>query len=87
MLTEQMNGQSARSIRDFPHKQKYTQLRSMAHLNGIAEVSACCDRHHRQESRAGTNVKNQGFLSSFLHPAHSSPDTLVVFYILREKKK
>lgn len=70
--------------RDFPCKTQNTHLKGVAYLNGIAEVGTCCDRHHWQESRASANVENQGLLSSVLHPAHGSPDTLVVFYILRK---
>lgn len=86
-VCEQTDGQSARDTKDFPRRTQDTHVKSVPHLNGIAEVSTSRDSHHWQESCASANVKNQGRLSFVLHPAHSSPDTLVIFHILRKREK
>lgn len=43
---EQMDGESARDTRDFPHRTQDIHMKSVAHLNGIAEVGTGRDRHH-----------------------------------------
>lgn len=45
-VCEEMDRESARHTRNFPHRTENIHMKSVAHLNGIAEVGTSRDRHH-----------------------------------------